>query len=56
MSFLYCRRCDLAFCEDHEHLHPDLPGHELKADERASFCSVCVGIFKPLAVAGDEAP
>jgi hypothetical protein len=47
----YCRRCDLAFCERHAHHHVSIEasaGHSpLEHDERAEFCSVCVGIYVP---------
>lgn len=44
----YCRRCDLAFCSTHEHLHPDDLGHpELVETPAAEFCSVCAGIYRP---------
>ncbi len=47
MSLLYCRRCDLAFCERHLDAHPDLEGHELAPDDRPEFCAVCAGLYRP---------
>lgn len=43
----YCRRCDLAFCQEHIKHHVTGPGHELMPRIDADFCCVCSGIYKP---------
>jgi len=44
---VYCRVCDLAFCPRHVDDHTDGCRGEPIADERATFCSVCAGIYRP---------
>lgn len=50
---LYCRRCDLAFCEEHKSAHDNLteppPNNHpaLQENPDATFCSICVGLYRP---------
>lgn len=45
---MHCRFCDLTFCERHLDAHDDALGHPpLVENEAATFCSVCVGIYRP---------
>jgi len=48
---LYCRRCDMTFCEKHQHVHEQFdPEHThavaTEAPDGAISCSVCMGIVK----------
>lgn len=46
MPILYCRHCDLGFCDKHLDEH-DGDDHELMPDHRVEFCCVCAGIYAP---------
>lgn len=44
---IYCRRCDLAFCERHADEH-DGDDHALtEAPPAAVGCCICLGIYAP---------
>lgn len=47
MTLLYCRMCDLGFCERHAKDHPKLEGHSLAPTPEITFCAVCTGIYVP---------
>jgi hypothetical protein len=50
---VYCRRCDLGFCERHADQH-DGDDHEIgDAPEGIVGCCVCLGIYQPRPKAQD---
>jgi hypothetical protein len=52
-AILYCRRCDLGFCKEHEaeHNHGEEDGRVADIgpwpEGAAEFCCVCTGIYAP---------
>lgn len=51
---IYCRRCDLTFCEKHLEHHIDDETHSLAENSEATFCCICTGLYQPVVVDDDE--